>query len=239
MSTCFQCRYPLEGIRAAVCPECGWPTAYSARHSALERAETVGALGRALGSMRLWMIVTVACYLPSIVAALLLRLEGMSLLFDLLGTVAGVFYTIAVWKLTSTSMPAMTDAPNHWPGSARALARVGCVAGVTVSVVSLGAQGRPNPALIVAGLGAVVVTSIGVMMCLRAIARMVPDRRLHDRAGVYVWLIPVLNTVGMLLLLLGPFVAAILEAHLLGQLRQRVDPSARWRPRNGFRAPEP
>lgn len=60
------------------------------------------------------------------------------------------------------------------------------------------------------------------MLYVRWLARRVPDGRLHDKAKRFMWLGPVLYTVGIVLLMLGPLIALVMYWNMLDKLRKHI-----------------
>jgi ACR3 family arsenite efflux pump ArsB len=54
------------------------------------------------------------------------------------------------------------------------------------------------------------------------LARRVPDQWIVKRATTYRWLLPVLTTVGVLLIGLGPLIALVLYWNLLDRMRKHL-----------------
>lgn len=66
------------------------------------------------------------------------------------------------------------------------------------------------------------VLFFAVMRYTRWVAGRVPDQWIVRRTKTYMWLLPVLNTLGILLIGLGPIIALVLYWNLLDRLRKHT-----------------
>ncbi len=71
---------------------------------------------------------------------------------------------------------------------------------------------------------------VSSMLYLRSLARRLPDMTMAKRLGAYLWVLPLLYTVGALLCGLGPLIALVLYLIAIDQLRRAVSPLARSAP---------
>jgi len=76
--------------------------------------------------------------------------------------------------------------------------------------------------LSLAGLAAWATQFFAVMLHTRWLGSRIPDRAIVAQSKRYMWLLPVLTTVGLILLGLGPLIALILYWNLLNRLRKHV-----------------
>ena len=60
------------------------------------------------------------------------------------------------------------------------------------------------------------------MLYVRWLARRVPDQKLHNRAKRFMWLGPLLQTVGLLLIGLGPLIALVMYWNMLDVMRKHI-----------------
>lgn len=74
----------------------------------------------------------------------------------------------------------------------------------------------------VAGTAVTAVQSAALSSYLASLARRLPDPQLVQRSQMYVWLMPVLNTVGLLVCGVGPLVATVLMVLHVYRLRGRI-----------------
>ena len=77
-------------------------------------------------------------------------------------------------------------------------------------------------ALGLASLIAWVAQFFAAMLYVRWLARRVPDQKLHNRAKRFMWLGPLLQTVGLLLLGLGPLIALVMYWNMLDTMRKHI-----------------
>lgn len=73
-----------------------------------------------------------------------------------------------------------------------------------------------------ASLVAWAVQFFAMMRYVRWVAERVPDRQIAERTKTYIWLLPVLATVGAIILMLGPLVALVLYWNMLDKLLGRI-----------------
>lgn len=228
MTECFQCGYEIGTAAAARCPECGIGVEVSQPHAALASEPVRLQLVSAVTLMRIVMFVGVLLYLPALVAELVIGDGVISSLFAAGGVAAAVVYAIAVWNLTDSRKREFILHPDHWPVHARLIARIGSIGAAGSGMFTLALSGYGgDDALVVQAIGllfavaAVIMTTVGVYGCLAAIARMIPDRALYRRALLLRWVMPMLLTIGAVLLV-GPLIAGVLEFIFLGRLREKL-----------------
>ncbi|MFA6045133.1 MAG: hypothetical protein WC718_09125 [Phycisphaerales bacterium] len=66
------------------------------------------------------------------------------------------------------------------------------------------------------------VQFFSMMQYVRGLAKRAPDEPMAQRANMYMWLLPVLYTVGTLICGLGPLIALVLYWNMLAALRKHV-----------------
>ena len=67
-----------------------------------------------------------------------------------------------------------------------------------------------------------IVQLIGVVLYVKWLGGRVPDAFIQRRASVYAWLLPLLQTVGICVVGLGPLIALVLYWNMLDRLRKHV-----------------
>ena len=77
-------------------------------------------------------------------------------------------------------------------------------------------------ALALAGMVLWAIQFFAMMRYTRWLANRVPDGYIVRRTRVYMWLLPVLTTVGVLLIGLGPLIALVLYWNLLDRMRKHL-----------------
>ena len=134
------------------------------------------------------------------------------------------------WWLLSTPLPSLTEKP--WVDKARQWVRYVLIASVAVTLGQLVttmvvAAGNTSDAVLYTqvglGLGSTLIwlgTYIVHGTYLAWLAKRIPDAAMQKRAKLVRWLCPVLSTVGILLIGLGPLIALILYWNLIDKFRK-------------------
>lgn len=231
---CITCGYDLIGLPVGgVCPECGTLAADSLRGILLQfaspdylRSVRLG-LSLVLSGILIWVVVIVVSVLGQIYfkggREFGLIMQAASLADQVLILVGYLRLTVLDPQFTGTESPT----------SARAILRIAVLIQIGLSLLTtallLAAGSAPSPgvaaifmALSAAGLAASAVQFFAMMRYARWLARRVPDDRIIRRTQVYMWLLPLLTTVGCLAIGLGPLVALILYWNLLDRLRKHL-----------------
>ena len=73
----------------------------------------------------------------------------------------------------------------------------------------------------------------GGLLVLRQIALRSAQPKLAKKAGRYMWLLPVIGVVGIILLFLGPLIALVMYYNLLDKIKKGVDAVRKMRPASG------
>lgn len=234
-ATCVICGYSLTGLPAeGRCPECGTPVEQSFRGSLLEHASP-----EYLARLHKGVFLILAAIIVSILAMFLN--VGLSLATGgggkVLGlTFAGVgFVTAAMsligWWLFSAVDPGYTG--REQGTTARSVVRAMVIviavwqvvsfayalvstpstaAGVAVDYLAFGIQ-------VVAALASV-IHFFASMLYVRWLAPRIPNPKAFRRAKTLMWLGPLLMTVGILLIGLGPLIALVLYWNMLDWIRK-------------------
>jgi len=145
---------------------------------------------------------------------------------------ASVIIFIGYWKFTE---PDPGFVGTEKPGSARDVARFAAIASIAISGIQTGLNvlGVASPRgaspmallvglLLLAGIAAGAVQFFAIMRYTRWVAGRVPDQYIVGKTRTYIWLLPLLYTVGLLLLGFGPLIALVLYWNLLDRLRKHL-----------------
>lgn len=242
---CFTCGYALDGLPVSgQCPECGAPVANSLRgvllqFAAPEYISTVltgfqwvlwGILASIVVSvltMAVTLVGTVAALAPAANAPFMFVATGVS-------TLISAFILLGYIKLTE---PDPQFSGSEKPDSARHIVRITAFVQIglaLVSIILLALNGGAQPAgflsvksilSILAGFAGTVAWAVQYFAMMKYIAwlgRRVPDAYVVSRTKTYMWLLPVLTTVGIVLIGLGPLIALIMYWNLLDRVRKHL-----------------
>jgi hypothetical protein len=230
---CVQCSYNLRGLKPeSRCPECGTIVLRSLQGNLLKFSSA-----EYLAKLHLGVFIILA----AIVAQFLLLFAMIALGFlgmtnaQLMGAVeitsmlAGVGVGIAQllgWWLFSEEDPGVVGTDKGSTARTVVRASVIVLAGLTLlgAVVTLtmplGTAGQF--AVMILQLGAQAVMFFASMLYLRWLAPRLPNPRVHKRAGLLMWLGPLLMTVGMLACGVGPLIALVLYWNMLDWVRRDI-----------------
>lgn len=248
---CLRCGYQLRGLHASGrCPECGTAVELSLAEPTLAAAtpEYLASLARGLrlilaGLVALVVITVVGMFLfPAVVglggvpgggnpAAVMGTLQIVHVISSVVNL--AVALVLAAGYVLYTA-PDPREVAHETTTTARRVVRAAVAAQVVIAVVTLPLQGMvvtgaagPAMVLLVAGVGllgsvAWAAQYFATLRYTRWLATRVPDDWILRRTKVYMWLLPVLVTVGSIACGLGPVVALVLYWNLLHRLRQHV-----------------
>lgn len=234
--SCVKCGYNLRGLAyTAKCPECGTDVQMSLRGILLQFADREY-LDKVLTGHS-WVLnailVSIVLMVVNIFVAVALKIPGTEV------AVSGLSIFISIWsflgylKLTEPD-PMFTGTER--PDSARQVVRIAAMVSIAANTLAVivggialaggGVGALPvvmiSGALAVLGYIAFAVQFFAMMNYTMWLARRVPDQWVVKRATTYRWLLPVLTTVGVLLIGLGPLIALVLYWNLLDRMRKHL-----------------
>lgn len=240
---CMKCGYQLRGLPVAgVCPECGTPVQDSLRGLLLQyaseeyRRRMLRGLSLVLNSIMLMVIVKVV--FSRVLMAAFGQPPGVALGVTIASLGVTAMSIVGYWWYTELD-PGYTGVEK--PKSARRVARVAVCVSAGIQAVELILQLAESAVAPVggtaAGLSALTVVSVGLtlaglaawgtqffatMAYTRWVGTRLPDAFVQRRAKKYMWLLPLLQTVGIIALGLGPVVALVLYWNLLDRVRKHL-----------------
>ena len=248
VATCIQCGYALQGLpTAGKCPECGTAVADSLRGFLLQFAgrQYLETITKGLSFVLNGILAMVILMIVGFVMAFGLVTAGGGLTaFSVLLTGASTVISLAIlwgyWQFTELDPG---SAALDTERSSRKVVRVAVVVSAVVAVLSLlielsgvagsargtgaGAAVDTTAAVINGGLrlasaAAWIAQFFAVMRYTRLLGQRMPDAFIVKRCSMYMWLLPVLQTVGILLVGLGPLIALVMYWNLLDRLRKHL-----------------
>lgn len=233
---CIICGYDLKGLaRDGVCPECGTSVEQSYLPDLLQNRspEYLGQLRSGL-SFVLNGILAYVCVVVLGIFSAFVSVTGAELFLAFAGTACSIAILVGWWRLT-TPDPGMPPEANAGLG-ARQIIRIAVCVQLAASIFGLVPQFSTGQTL-APGMTAIVVLSMvlgllslvawvaqffAAMLYVRWLARRVPDQKLHNRAKRFMWLGPLLQTVGLLLIGLGPLIALVMYWNMLDVMRKHI-----------------
>lgn len=237
-TACFKCGYALRGLAMnGVCPECGSPVQESLRGILLQYAapEYIQTLLKGhswvLNGILLSIVAMVVMVFAGVAAgaigggaaALGAVMSAVQLAISVLIFLGYIKLTEPDPKFTGTED---ANAPRKWV-RITAIASIGFgVLGVLVQVLSFtGAGGLVDVLSVITSIGAFgawAAQFFAMMLYMKWLAARVPDAWIARRSKTYMWLLPILSTVGVFLVGLGPLIALVLYWNLLDRMRKHL-----------------
>ncbi len=244
---CVRCTYDLRGLAlTSNCPECGLPVADSLRGILLQYAasEYIRAIRTGFTLILTGIAISIVLMLAGMalgvvasVAAVGGGIPGVTrlqLLLEML--MGGVYLIILVGYVRATSPdPGYTGAES--PRAARRVVRAVVVIQGTLQVLYVLLSMRVNHGIgplpmqpatylfyAVSFLSFIAwsVQFFAMMRYVRWLGARVPDSHIIRRCTTYSWLLPLLTTVGVLAVGLGPLIALIMYWNLLDRVRKHL-----------------
>ena len=244
---CVACGYDLAGLRSIDnCPECGAPASRSLRGHLLHHAspDFVRTLHVATRAILVLILVNIGLGVAGLAGMFIAFTSGSaSTLTPTIQSVATLMSLVVTlgasiaWWLLATPDPRTLDRPHldlPWRRAVRVCAVLGaCLALASLALPSTQSAifrpGRPMPVtgtallvLVPIALSTLVLhifTWIAQMLYLAHLAQRLPSDWAQRRARLLAGLGPALDTIGALMLMLGPLVALLLYWQLLNRIR--------------------
>lgn len=237
-ATCIKCGYDLTGLpQTGACPECGTRVADSLRGLLLRYSspEYVAKLHRGVFMVVAAIIVQLLTSIGMFFVGMLGGMgvaapAGVAILLQLVSSGASLVILVG-WWLFSEPDPRYTGGNDG--STARKVLRVtlviyGCSTLLTLTSAFLAPQqagvGLAAAGLaLVAALAGLIAWAVNYFASMRYVgwlAQRIPNDHAQKRAKLLLWLGPLLSTVGILALGLGPLIALVLYWNLLDEIRK-------------------
>ncbi|MFK7883833.1 MAG: hypothetical protein AB8F26_06590 [Phycisphaerales bacterium] len=232
---CFRCDYDLTSLSPEQnCPECGLPIEASLGRIQLAKAppEYLAKLHKGVFIIQAAIICVILLFFAGMFAGMTFASSPNGVIprpIDIsLGVLAVVlaFALLVGWWMFSEPHPEYEGTYNG--SDMRRTVRVLLVVAAGLAAVDLVLSVLPASVaigLVVMVLGVVaIIVSVAryftQMLYIRWMAPMLSNRKVYNRAKLLMWLGPVLMTVGILLLGLGPLIALVLYWNMLDWIRK-------------------
>jgi hypothetical protein len=243
--SCIRCGYSLTGLPdSGKCPECATPVADSRRGFLLRFAaqEWLAKVDSGLGLVLNGILLSIVVALLNIAASFAFSGSlAVTVVMAVMGLATQAMIAYGYFKFSEPD-PGYTGIER--PDSARQWLRIAVIAGAAIAVVQLlltitmllgggitpGAAGGMMIVLGILGLVGIAamiawaVQFFAAILYVRWLAKRVPDEAMVKKTRLYIWLLPVLATVGALIVI-GPLIALVLYWNMLNALRKHVKAS--------------
>ncbi len=237
---CVKCAYNLCGLPGSgSCPECGTPVERSLRGDLLRYAspEYVAQLHRGVFLVQTGIIVMVLMVVLSIAIGIVGIVSGAGLIMHVAALGQASLSVYGWWLLSAADPGQLSTNRGERP---RRLIRIAVIANASITLagfaidllggvgaIPAGTSGAKSIHVIsivmeIVSIGATLVQFFASMLYIAWIGPRLPSLRVVKRARTMLWLGPVLYTVGLLLLGLGPLIALVLYYNLLEWVRKDI-----------------
>jgi hypothetical protein len=233
-AACNRCSYSLVGLPiSGVCPECGQPVAASLRGFLLQFAspDYIATVRSGLSFILNGILLQILLMVVGVVLAFAFRgAGGVTLLLMGGNLVCALIIFLGYLKATEADPSFVgTDRPT----GARNVVRIAAVAQIALTFPAIALEllgGTMDPGLksILTGIVSLLsmiawaVQFFAMMLYTRWLGSRVPDHWIIKRTKTYMWLLPLLTTVGVVLVGLGPIIALVLYWNLLDRMRKHL-----------------
>jgi len=241
IQACFQCEYELVGLDpSGPCPECGFLIEGSIGRGQLSSADPIylAKLHKGVFWVQTAIILMVLQFITMFFLGMIAGTSGAGVgaanTINLISPILSIAFSVMLligWWMLSTPNP---DTSDRYSGDdARKLVRIMILVSAALAVIQLpftflSQNGQLNAALLIAsGLGLLsfivfAVRFFAEMFYIKWMAPLLRNKKVYNRARMMMWLGPVLCTVGLLLLGLGPLIALIMYWNMLDWVRKDI-----------------